>query len=444
MSNITDFSSDRATKLPVWSRNRDFTSGSDAVKGAGTKYLPRYAPMTDEDYRVHTAETEFFAAAAKTLASHIGLVYRKEPVTTAPKAMLGMLVTSDGKSIEQLAKDALREFEITNDGALLVDYPYVEGGLTQSDALKRKLQPTINLYCAENIRKLRHGVIDGRKVVVEAVLMDDENSARKLELIDGVYTVTLLSLIDGNWIVTNTLTPRINKAPIGHIPLYSLNDGDCGAPFDDLCALNATHYAHCGRLNSTLVWASKPQPILYGLKDDVELDTSPGSIWRLESPESRAEYLSFSGDSVPAMERNLDRIEQHMTVMGSRMLAADKAAAEAEATIARRTASENSILASHARHVSAVVQAAWKFAAEWQGLNVDEVTFMLSTDFVPTPLDPATIQILYVLRQNNEITRDEFLNAMVAGELIPEVADKVARENELEGERETIDRPIIE
>src|SRR5512146_3014896 len=63
--------------LPVWSRARDVVAGEDAVKAAGTKYLPRLDSQNDEEYAAYKARASFFGATARTLEEYLDLVFHR-------------------------------------------------------------------------------------------------------------------------------------------------------------------------------------------------------------------------------------------------------------------------------------------------------------------------------------------------------------------------------
>jgi hypothetical protein len=65
---------------PKWSRARDVLGGEDAVKAAGTKYLPRLDSQNDEEYAAYKARASFFGATARTLEEYLDLVFRRAPV----------------------------------------------------------------------------------------------------------------------------------------------------------------------------------------------------------------------------------------------------------------------------------------------------------------------------------------------------------------------------
>src|SRR5690348_443537 len=62
-----------------WARARDVLSGEDAVKAAGTKYLPRLDSQSEEEYAAYKARASFFGATARTLEEYLDLVFRRGP-----------------------------------------------------------------------------------------------------------------------------------------------------------------------------------------------------------------------------------------------------------------------------------------------------------------------------------------------------------------------------
>src|SRR6267378_2773323 len=78
--------SDYDATAPQWARARDVLAGEDAVKAAGTKYLPRLDSQSDEEYAAYKSRASFFGATARTLEEYLDLIFRREPVTTLPDA----------------------------------------------------------------------------------------------------------------------------------------------------------------------------------------------------------------------------------------------------------------------------------------------------------------------------------------------------------------------
>ena len=434
MTDPNSFSPERSKNIRRWQRNRDHTSGVDAVKDAGDIYLPRHSTMSPADYEHHKLATEYFPASARTLESHLGLVFRKPPVLIAPPSLasLSPVISSDAQSLEQLARWAFAEFNITNDGGILIDHPETPANMSLAKALQLDLRPFASRYSAESIREITYAVIGGRKRLVKVRLMDDDNTARHLELVDGVYRVTIWNRGDKGWGQSRRYSPTVNGQTFDRIPFTYLGNDDTEAVFDDLVNTNITHYLHASKLETAQHWLSRPKPWVAGIDAEVELDIGPASIWRFESSETKCGYLEFSGSGIGAMERQLDRLADRMAQLGSRMLAAEKAVAEAAETVARRQASENSILASNARHVSERLTEALRVMAAWMGEDASKVTYSLSTDFIPATIDASLLGQLIAMNQAGKLSDRQLFDNLQRGEIISEAVTYAQHQAELE------------
>ena len=438
---IDQYSDERAAQLTRWKRNRHHTSGVDAVKNAGTAYLPMQPNMDAKAYSAHKAITEYKPAASRTLASHLGLVFRVPAALTAPDQLTALAdtVEANGDSLEALSKWALREYSIANDGGILIDHPAVPNGLSRAQALALDLRPFLSRYSAEAIRTLEYGVVGGRKRLMRAVLANSEKVMRELTITEGRYTVTMHYKGEGGWIAQEPTVPLADGQPLNRIPFIPLSDGEAGAAFDDIVLTNLTHYLVAAELATALKWCAKPKLIVTGLDKDVELDHSAGVAWRFESKDTEVEYVEFSGSGIASIERQLDRLVKSMAEQGLRLLISEQAPAESAETTQRREASENSILAANARHVSGKLTEALRFMAQWLGVDGSTVSYSLNTDFVPATIDPQLLQQLVLLNAQGKLSDLQLFTAMQRGELISEGVTYEQHQTELEAT--PIDRP---
>ncbi len=70
--------------LPEWLRARDVIAGEDAVKAAGTKYLPRLDSQSEEEYYAYRARASFFNATTRTTEGFVRLIFRRLPFIKLP------------------------------------------------------------------------------------------------------------------------------------------------------------------------------------------------------------------------------------------------------------------------------------------------------------------------------------------------------------------------
>jgi hypothetical protein len=145
-----------------WKKNRTFLKGEDAVKKAGTLFLPMLdAQSTDYtfgldmkrpyspegDYESYKARAMFYNAAGRTRKGLVGAIMRKAPRIECPEDMKEALKTigRDGEPIESLIDRQLQEQLGIGRVGLLVDASPDEEGTDQ-------LYPFVATYLAESIR----------------------------------------------------------------------------------------------------------------------------------------------------------------------------------------------------------------------------------------------------------------------------------------------------
>lgn len=415
-----DYTTDRQLRLASWTRNRHHTDGNDAVKNPAVvkTYVKQKSKMDNDDYDFVMAGTEYFAMAARTLQSFGGLVFRKEPIFDGSD-LFPVAVSVEGQTAEELARAMFREYMITNDGGVFVDTPDTPAGATVGEVEKLNLYSYQTLYPAESIREIRFKAINGSKRLVYVRLVEDDNNGRELQLVNNVYVATIWTKDTDGW-KSSTITPLIGGNPLNDIPFIYLNDGTNGAAMDNLCATNVVHFAKAFLLANAAAWVTAPIMAIAGAKEDeaVDLDASFGAFWVFEDPKAKWGFIEYKGDGVPIIERDLDRLEQHGSMLGSRMLIQEKSVSEAEGTVARRQAGENSILASAARHVGAIETKALKLQAKFMGKDDSEVRYTLNADFVPAIMEAGFMTALFGGREKNFIPNQALFEALQKGDVI--------------------------
>lgn len=416
-----NYSSARAKRLKVWKRNRDHTDGADAVRANALIYIPKPASLTPESYRGILHTTEYFAMAARTLQSFVGLIFRKDAIFDGQE-FFPEAVSSGGHTHDEFARECVHEYMVTNDGGIFVDTPDTPEGTSIAEAQALELYPYLSLYPAESIRDIRYKAVRGRKRLTYVKLVEDEDSGRELFLIDGVYHARVWTKVDDAWTSVDII-PHVNNSPLNEIPFIPLSDTDTGATMDDLCDTNVTHFANSFALAQALKWVSAPVISVSGVKEDVELTLVPGAFWRFEEPDAKAEFVEYKGQSVASMERKLDSLEQHGSMIGSRMLIQEKSVSEAEGTVARRSAGENSILGSKSRHISERLTKGFRIQGEMMGLDKNKIRYTLNTNFVPATPDPALMKEWREMTTANLMPREAFFENMQKTDQIDESWD---------------------
>lgn len=402
-----------------WNINADVITGYYAVKKRGVKYLPKaFSDQDAKDYRAYKENVSFYPAANRTLTGLNGLMFRRAPVLENEgiiEAQLKDVITRDGKTINELAKEVCKAYLTTAFYGLLVDHP--SGTATSAgEAISEGIRPYVLQYPAHSILEVRRGAVGRGRGLTYVRVLDDEETVRVLELVSGIYQVTIWKKEAEGWVPGQTIVPRRNGQPFREIPFILLSEDDmlCPQPaiMDHVVQLNLDHYRTQGLLTSCHLFISTPMLFAKGLAAGAEdkLTVSPGAIVFAESAEADLKWVAPSGDGIPSLERQLDRTEDKLAVVASRILARQKAVAEAAETEALRQGAENSVLASIANHISDKITQALQLVADWT--DGSTVRYQLNTDYLPAKMDASEIAALFNVYQGGGMSFESFFFAL--------------------------------
>lgn len=435
---------------PKWRRVRDVVAGQDAIYAGTFNYLPSLVEEPIDAYLARLGRTPFYNATWRTIASFVGLLFRKPPVLEVPKQLEELLkdVTMSGVSFANFAQDVtLEDFEVARVG-VLVDFPVrvfnTDGTpLSRAQADAKGLRPSMTLYKAENIANWRYEYINNHRMLTQVRLLEkkievkDEFTSeeidviRVLDLFFGQYRVRWFKEESGAQIGA-PIFPLMNGKPLDYIPFYIIGpdggEGDIDEPIMiDLVDLNLKHFQVSADYEHGCHMTALPTPVITGAQS--EMDSEGNAIqksyyigstvaWLLPMG-ADAKFLEFQGSGLQALEKNLDRKEAQMAAIGARMLTAEKAGVEAADTVAMRHSGEHSILAAVAIAVSEGLGKALKTFAEWAGVTVtdENVKFEINRDFMPFPMTPQALTALLSAVQSGNMSQEAFFDLMKRGDL---------------------------
>jgi len=436
-----------------WSRARDVVAGQDDVHKAGERYLSRLKDQSDEDYKAYVKRAGFYNATWRTISGLLGMMFSKSPAMANPAAIDVYLedVTMSGTSFNTLAKEIAGEVLEVGRIGILVDHPAVENvaGITVATAADMGLRPTMQVYHAESIINWKYRQVRNRHTLSMVVLQEtvmvaesefeekEKTQYRVLDLDDrDLYRVRLFEVNDkGDDVqIGGDLYPLMNNKPLAYIPFAILGtdgiDSDLDEPpLIDLVDVNLSHYQTNADYEHGCHFTGLPTAVVSGyIPEDTSAKLYIGSqaAWVFPDPNATAQYLEFTGQGLGALEKNLDRKEQQMAVLGARMLAAEKKQAETATTAAIHRTGENSILSSIAISVSSALEWALGVFSEWAGQSGD-IVYQLNRDYNPAMMDAQTLTALVAAVQAGKLSDESFFDLLQRGDV---VASELSFENE--------------
>ena len=458
---------DYDASLPAWLRARDVFAGEDAVKAAAEKYLPRLDCQDDKEYLAYKNRASFFNASARTADGFVGLIFRRDPTFKLPDTSTGVgdaltefVEDADmlGTSLTAFSKKLVAEIINVGRAGTLVDW--------NAEAEQRAYAVAYN---AEDVINWHTERVNGRNVLTLVVLKEvsqmpvaetdpfepeEIQQLRVLKLVppqiaannakaDWSYQVEIWQfLADGQnvsgmskrgkrkWKLVESLTPlRLGKPLplipfIFHGPRHSLPEVD-KVPLADIIAVNLNHYRLTADYLHGMHFTALPTAWVSGFDKNSSLRIGSSTAWVAETPGATAGYLEFHGQGLTTFERAMDRDEQLMAVLGTRMLESRKRVGETAAAIELRQSGENSILNTVSLSVSASLTQVLRWVYWWNStepipdaIGPDLVLASLNTDFSITGMSFQEITALVAAWQAGAISQATMLDLFRAGEVI--------------------------
>jgi hypothetical protein len=443
--------SEYLSNYEVWERCEHASEGQDEIHEYGVKFLPRLSGQTDQEYYAYKQRALYFNATARTIGGLTGMLFMKPETVTAPSAMDDVIadVTMSGLSLHQLSEMIAEEVIKLGRCGVLVDYPPIVNAVTLAQAQAQGARPYATMYDAESIINWKTGRINNVKHLTLVVLEEEyeiegdefeskcEPQWRVLDLSEGFYRQRIYQKDKkGEFVLIDEVYPQINGALLTKIPFefFGVRDNSPHVdkpPLLDLIDVNLSHYRTTADYEHGLHFTGLPTPVVTGYYSDdqfAQLRIGSGTAWLLPDPQSKAFYLEFTGQGLGELREALRAKESMMAILGARILAPEKRAAEAAQTASIHRSSENSVLASIAQSISIGLTHVLELLRDWSGAT-GEVSVELNRDFIPNSMSAQDVDSLVKSWQSGAISHQTLFSNLVSGDVI---AQDVSFDDEME------------
>ena len=438
-----------------WKRVRDVLAGQDEIHAATSAYLPALVDEDPAEYLKRIERTPFYNASWRTVASFVGMLFRKPPNLEVPKSLEKLLedVTMTGVSFDNFAQEVVLEDISTSRLGVLVDYPQAVTNadgtpITVAQAEALGLRPSMAMYKAESIINWDYGRVNNRTVLTQVRLAEVATEKRTEFETEEYAIVRVLDLFDGKYRVRRfkeeneeqigwDVYPTMNGKPLDFIPFYFIGpDGsekDLSEPIlIDLIDLNIKHYQVSADYEHGCHFTGLPTPVIIGINTEAPFGdgvkpTAPQERYYIGSTAAwvlpagaDAKFLEFTGQGLTELRENLKEKKEEMASIGARMLTPEKAGVEAADTLAMRNAGEHSILGAIAVAVSGGLTEALKTFGRWAGLSDAEIAKLLyeiNRDFMPYAITPQALTALLAAVQAGKLSFEAFFDLLKRGDL---------------------------
>uniref|UniRef100_A0A6M3LGY1 DUF4055 domain-containing protein n=1 Tax=viral metagenome TaxID=1070528 RepID=A0A6M3LGY1_9ZZZZ len=401
-----------------WERCRDVLAGSDAVKAAGTRYLPRLSGQDDPEYAAYQLRADWYGATDRTLTGLAGAIFRRDPQVVFPESDLGKSLLKDlswtGLSLTQMAYQACKDILGMGRCFLYVDHSLRPEG--RPYVVRVEAENVINWSTAVKAERLEWVVIEesyeefkgGDRYQVER-----KTQWRVLELSDPpgprVYNVAIYRKNENRvpgadeFVEVSRTMPRRRGQTLDFIPGLFLGPNDLSAaveksPLLDLVDVNLSHYRTSADLEHGRHYVGLPTPWVAGFPHETKLRIGSNVAWVTDDPNGKVGMLEFTGQGLGALEKALEHKEKLMAVLGARLLEEQKKGAEAAATVQLRQSSETATLMQIIQVLEDAFTRVLGWVAWWAGLasrpDDPKISLTLNRDLVAKRATPEEIAAL--------------------------------------------------
>lgn len=414
---------------------RALAGGTDAMRKAGTKYLPQEKAESADAYAARISRSWLFNALGKTVADMTGKVFAKEITfgDDVPADIKAMAENIDltGRHLNVFARDVFADGMKSGIGYIFVDMPpAVKGNDGKAATIAQEqaagIRPYLTYIRLENLIGWKSTVQAGAEVLTQIRIRecvteaDGEFHEKEVEQIRVVepgkwrtYRKSADTTKSDVWILYDqgdiSLTGKIALVPV----YINRTNFMCGEPpLQKIAELNIAHWQSSSDQRNILHVARVP--ILFGAGFDAETEIEVGASRMIRTTNENAtlEYVEHTGAAIEAGQKDIEKLEQQMQTMGLQLLV-DKPGEKTATGEVRADVKENSPLAMMARALQDALEQAFGFIAEFRGQGADKGgSIVVNTDFGIQAGGGTDLQDLQSARSSGDLSRETLWDEM--------------------------------
>jgi len=443
--------------MPEVERARALFAGTDAMRDAGEKYLPRHIRELQEDYDRRRKAARLYNAFRRTVRAYVGMVTRKQPriVDSTPEIEAhAENIDLAGRDLPTFVGDVLEDALIAGHTFILVDYPVTAveepDGTVRAMNLAEERAAAVRPYWLhvrkDDLVNWRYDYVNGAPVLTLAVIREtvteDEGTygTEDVEQIrvlrPGSVEVFRQEGESKEWQSQGVQTTTLSYIPL--VPVYTNREGflRSSPPLTDLIHENIGHWQESSEHVSAIARNRIVMPFFSGFDPETVVWGNNYSI-STTATDATATLLEVTGAAMEASRQVLQDIEQRMAALGLSMLVRESRAAEtAQARTIDKTESDSS-LARVAHALGDALELALWYHADWMG--VDRALaggIEINKDYKGLEMSPQMVQALSALVTAKQYRHVDFLAALQRGEMLDDSVnvEELAAELEVEAE----------
>jgi len=483
-----------AAMLPVWTKVSTLLSGTEAMRSAGTKYLPQHENETSASYEDRLASNVLLNRTEQTLDSWVGRPF-SDPVQVNEELSEEMQewlknVDLQGNELHVFARQWFETGLSHAFSHVLVDFPTVDRspGRSLADDVAEGVRPYFVEVLPENLIFADSTVVDGREILTHLRIMEESTVRvgfaqvveRRIRVFDRILPMDMgpeqlvqffpvesqdpeimMDLLERNepavfvsvWKFNPQAKGEIEwdleqpprRIEIDEIPLVTFYADRQGLmlgkpPIEDLSDLNIRWWqSNADQINVLTVARF---PILSGTGVDEEqgdvLEVGPKRMLTATNEKAKFGYVEHTGAAIEAGRQDLSDLDEAMCDYGAEFLKERPNSPTATAR-ALDSAEATSPLQDAAIRFNDALQKALELMGRWSSQEVVEAAASVPTEFGPEKIVPGDVQMVQFARDRGDLSREMFLKEMQRRAALSDEFDMEENARQLERERTEFD-----
>lgn len=395
---------------------RDCFLGERAVKHRATLYLPALSGQKGEEYNAYKTRATFYSIVGRTVGALTGLAVQGDVAITGNKEIVDQMKDAPhGLQLFECTNQTVAELLLQGKFGILLDSP------------ERATTVGIYGYVSDSIINWEFDAVGRYTMVVlqESRIVQDNNNPylktkedqyRVLELVNGVYTVTLY---DKDSKLIRTIVPTYMGKVLDYLPFFTaLPDGVRGgmpkSPMEDMVSVNLSHYRTSADLEHGRHFVGLPTPVVTGADVAGKLRIGGTAAWVLPDKDAKAYYLEFEGQGLQSLEKALQEKEAQLSSLSSSIISRSIRGSESPDAIRMRMSSETASLFTIVKTTETLLVLVYNTKAKMEGQPQD-IKLQFPTQFVSGQLTADEVSKYSKIYLEGGLTVDDYVTILRRG-----------------------------
>ena len=439
-------------------KGRALMGGTQNMRLARYKYLSLEEGESQDNYDRRINRSSLYNMYRKTIEDHAGRVFRKPLVIDdkVDKSFDPIVddISRTGQKITDFAQDVFTQGLQTGIHFIHIDAPtYV--GRTISETKNNGFRPYFVSVAPENLLGWQQDIINNRLILTQVRIKeihkekDPDNEFLSLQVeyvrvMDKVGSDQVLvrlyrkrteKQVD-NWDLIEETTLDLSGIPL--VPFYAQRKYFMmGAPpLDDLADINIAHWQSSSDQTHILHYTRLPILFGAGWPKGTTLKISSSQMVTTQDPTSDLKYVEPQGQSIAAGQKDIDKLEMQMEVLGMQLLARTSGPSTATGEM-RGEIKETSQLGMMAKNLERALNKSFEFAAEFLGVGEwPDDGVRISTELSTLDVSAPTLTLLLQSVTQGKISKETFWDELVRRGLLAGTFDPELETERLEAQHE--------